>query len=147
MFINLPYIPNKVRRGELELRERAKHYLDLVGIKSLAYKQADSLPYGLQRKLEIARALALQPSLLLLDEPAAGMNPEETRELGSLIREIHKKLDITILLIEHHMDLVMDLCDHLYVINFGKKLAEGTAEEIQNNPEVLEAYLGGDADA
>ena len=117
-------------------------YLELVGIADQAQKQASSLPYGLQRKLEIARALALKPELLLLDEPAAGMNPEESMALAKLIKEIQVKLDLTVFLIEHHMDLVMELCDHLYVINFGRELAEGSPEEIQGDPAVLKAYLG-----
>ena len=144
LFTNIPFVKNKIKKGEIELREQAKEYLRLVGIEHLAYEKAESLPYGLQRKLEIARAVALQPKLLILDEPAAGMNPEETRELTELIREIAKKLDLTVLLIEHHMDLVMNLCDRLYVINFGGFLAEGTPEEVQNNQAVLDAYLGGD---
>ena len=141
-FLNWPLIPCKVKTKEKELREKAMYYLDLLGIGDLAGKQASALPYGLQRKLEIARALALEPKLLLLDEPAAGMNLEETRELGRLIKEIQNKLSFTVFLIEHHMDLVMDICDHIYVINFGRELAQGNAEEIQNNPTVLKAYLG-----
>ncbi|MEL7622980.1 MAG: ABC transporter ATP-binding protein [Clostridiales bacterium] len=141
-FLNWPFIPGKVKRCEKELREKALHFLDLVGIADHAQKQANALPYGLQRKLEIARALALEPELLLLDEPAAGMNPEESMELSRLIKEIQQKLNLTVFLIEHHMDLVMEICDHLYVINFGRELAEGNPEEIQANPAVLKAYLG-----
>lgn len=142
LLLNFPYFPSKVKRGEKELRRMAIEYLEMVGIAKYAYSRADSLPYGLQRKLEIARALALKPELLLLDEPAAGMNPEETRDLGELIKRIQTNLNLTVFLIEHHMDLVMDLCDHLYVINFGRELAEGSPEEIQANPAVLKAYLG-----
>ena len=108
---------------------------------------AANLPYGLQRKLEIARALALEPKLLLLDEPAAGMNPEETHALLGLIREIRDRFHLTVVIIEHHMDLVMNLCDRIYVLNFGQFLAEGVPYEIQNNKDVVEAYLGKEDDA
>lgn len=103
---------------------------------------ATSLPYGLQRRLEIARALATKPKLLLLDEPAAGMNPQETQELTKFIGEIRDKFNVTILLIEHHMDLVMDISDRIYVLDFGRLIANGTPDEIQNNEVVINAYLG-----
>ncbi len=110
----------------------------------LQYKDdiSSSLPYGLQRKLEIVRALATKPKLLLLDEPAAGMNPQETMELTEYIGKIRDKYDLSILLIEHHMDLVMDISDRVYVLDFGKLIAEGTTKEIQNNEKVIKAYLG-----
>ncbi|MDR3669329.1 MAG: ABC transporter ATP-binding protein [Holophaga sp.] len=133
-----------VGRKEKELRRTAMDYLDTVGLADRPMARADSLPYGLQRKLEIARALALEPRLLLLDEPAAGMNPEESMALADLIRAVKSRFDLTVLLIEHHMDVVMELCDHIVVMNFGEKLAEGTPAEIQNNPAVLTAYLGED---
>lgn len=105
---------------------------------------AKNLPYGEQRKVEIARALSSKPKLLLLDEPAAGMNPQETRELTELIQWIREEFDLTVILIEHDMSLVMDLCDDIIVFNYGTLLARGTPEEIQNNPEVIKAYLGGE---
>ena len=101
-----------------------------------------SLPYGLQRRLEIARALATNPSLLLLDEPAAGMNPQETAELTDFIRRIRTEFKLSVFMIEHHMDLVMDISDRIYVLNFGALIAQGTPDEIQNNPDVIAAYLG-----
>ena len=103
---------------------------------------ATSLPYGLQRRLEIARALATEPKLLLLDEPAAGMNPQETLELTEFIKQIREKYGLTILMIEHHMDLVMRISERIYVLDFGKLIAEGTPEEVQNNQRVIDAYLG-----
>jgi branched-chain amino acid transport system ATP-binding protein len=132
----------RVRNREKDIEAMAMERLEEVGLADKAAARADSLPYGLQRKLEIARALALRPKLLLLDEPAAGMNPEESQELAGLVRTIHARHGLTILLIEHHMDVVMDLCERIFVLDFGVKLAEGSAEEIQTNPEVLRAYLG-----
>jgi branched-chain amino acid transport system ATP-binding protein len=131
-----------VSEKEKLIREKAMEYLTAVGLEDKCHARADSLPYGLQRKLEIARALALKPKLMLLDEPAAGMNPEESLELARLIRQLHDNYKLTTLLIEHHMDVVMSLCEKIYVMNFGEKLAEGTADEIQTNPDVLKAYLG-----
>ena len=129
-------------RGEREQHERALELLSLFDMQDLADHQADSLPYGAQRKLEIVRALATNPSLLLLDEPAAGMNPHETEELMENIARIRDKFKIAILLIEHDMNLVMGICEGICVLNYGRVIAKGTAQEIQNNPVVIEAYLG-----
>lgn len=129
-------------RKEREITARSMDLLDRVGLADRAHQAAGTLPYGHQRRLEIARALALEPALLLLDEPAAGMNPEEVVELNKLITGIHNDFDLTILVIEHHMDLVMEICPHIICMNFGAKIAEGGPEEIQNHPEVLKAYLG-----
>ncbi|MDR3669366.1 MAG: ABC transporter ATP-binding protein [Holophaga sp.] len=137
-FLRLP----KVRRREQAIRDEAMDYLAAVGLEDKAATRSDAMPYGLQRKLEIARALALKPRLLLLDEPAAGMNPEESLDLSRLIRKIHDQFQLTTLLIEHHMDVVMSLCERIFVMNFGEKLAEGSPEEIQSDPDVLKAYLG-----
>ena len=123
---------------------RAKELLQVVHLSGKEDLEADNLPYGEQRRLEIARALATDPKLLLLDEPAAGMNPQETLELAEFIREIREKFHKTILLIEHHMDLVMGIADRIYVLDFGELIAQGTPEEIQNNARVIDAYLGVD---
>ena len=125
-------------------REKAMNLLEIVGLREEANELATSLPYGKQRRLEIARALATDPTLLLLDEPAAGMNPQETEELGRFIVDIKNRFDLTVFMIEHHMNLVMEISDRIYVLDFGKQIAEGTPEEIQKNPVVIAAYLGVD---
>ena len=125
-------------------RERSMELLERVSLADRALQAAGTLPYGLQRRLEMARALALEPKLLLLDEPAAGMNAEEVEQLSTLIVSVHRDFDLTILLIEHHMDLVMKICPHIVCMNFGAKIAEGTPVEIQGNRDVLTAYLGED---
>lgn len=127
---------------EKSTRDESMALLERVGLASRANQAAGTLPYGLQRRLEIARAISLRPQLLLLDEPAAGMNAEEVEQLNLLIQNIHKDFNLTILLIEHHMDMVMEICPHIVCMNFGAKIAEGTPESIQNHPEVLKAYLG-----
>ena len=127
---------------ERTIKLNSMELLERVGLADRADQTAGTLPYGMQRRLEIARALALSPKLLMLDEPAAGMNPEEVSVLNDLITGIHKDFDLTILVIEHHMDLIMKICPHIICLNFGAKIAEGTSEDIQNNPEVLAAYLG-----
>lgn len=134
-------LPNFWKK-EKEMHERALELLNIFGMADKADWKAGSLPYGAQRRLEIVRALATNPSLLLLDEPAAGMNPNETLELMDNIAKIRDEFQIAILLIEHDMKLVMGICEGICVLNFGKIIAKGTAEQIQSNPEVIEAYLG-----
>jgi branched-chain amino acid transport system ATP-binding protein len=135
------------KKGEAKQREEVMELLKIVGLDDLKDELATSLPYGKQRRLEIARALAAEPTLLLLDEPAAGMNPQETDELTAFIGELRDKFKVTILLIEHHMNLVMDISDRIYVLDFGKLIAEGTPAEIQSNQRVIDAYLGVAEDA
>lgn len=131
-------------KSDKQMREHCRELLEHVGLAGQENAIAGSLPYGHQRKLEIARALALQPKLLLLDEPAAGMNHTESAELISFVEEIKRKFDLTVLMIEHHMDVVTGLCDHVTVLNFGHTIAAGEAEAVKNDPVVIEAYLGGD---
>ncbi len=130
------------RKEEAAQRAHVEELLKIVGLYDVKDELATSLPYGKQRRLEIARALAAEPQLLLLDEPAAGMNPQETDELTAFIGEIRDRFKLTIFLIEHHMNLVMGISDRIYVLDFGKLIAEGTPAEIQNNQRVIDAYLG-----
>jgi len=135
------------RKEENQIVEDSYTVLEKIGLTEFVNEFAKNLPYGAQRRLEIARAMATDPFLLLLDEPAAGMNPLETQELDELIVRIRDQEGITILLIEHDMKLVMSLSDRIYVVDYGKKIAQGTPEDIKNNPAVIKAYLGEDADA
>lgn len=132
------------REEEKKMLEKSLYLLERVGLVDEKDEKANSLPYGKQRRLEIARALATEPKLLLLDEPAAGMNPQESRDLVDFIMEIKNEFDLTIFLIEHHMDVVMEICEKIYVLDHGELIAEGDAESIQNNQRVIEAYLGVD---
>lgn len=132
----------RFRAQEKRLTAKAEELLGLMNLLDYRDLIANNLPYGLQRRLEIVRALALDPSLLLLDEPAAGMNPDETEQLMRLIVRIRDDFGLSVLVIEHHMDLIMGVCEHIVVLNFGEKIAEGSADEVSKNAQVIEAYLG-----
>ncbi|CBZ48888.1 MAG: ABC transporter ATP-binding protein [Streptococcus sp.] len=139
-FLRLP----KFYQSEEELRQKAMDLLAIFNLDGDADTLAKNLPYGQQRRLEIVRALATEPKILFLDEPAAGMNPQETAELTQLIRQIKEEFDITIMLIEHDMSLVMEVTERIYVLEYGRLIAHGTPDEIKNNQRVIEAYLGGE---
>ena len=143
----LSFVKTRARQEEEHMYQRARELLAEVGLEKYENEVSGSLPYGIQRRLEIARALATNPSLLLLDEPAAGMNPQETRALTEFIVEIKDRYKLSVFMIEHHMDLVMSISDRIYVLDFGKLIAHGNREEVQNNQRVIDAYLGVAEDA
>jgi branched-chain amino acid transport system ATP-binding protein len=140
--IDVIFRTGKKKKREEEIRELSQKYLEIVGLRGYEYERPESLAYGLQRKLEIARALATNPKALLLDEPAAGLNPSEVQDFIQLVRRLHQEYHFSILIIEHRMEVIMGLCSKIFVLNFGKLLASGTPSEIQNNKAVLEAYIG-----
>ena len=133
------------RREEQAIAARARELLAVVGLEAFAAEKANSLPYGAQRRLEIARALATEPAFLLLDEPAAGMNPNETVELMGFVRDIRTRFHLTVLLIEHDMKVVMGICEHIWVLDYGETIAAGPPEAIRSDPKVIKAYLGEEA--
>lgn len=137
----------RYKREEKRMIEKSMHLLDKVGLAHLKDEKSSSLPYGQQRRLEIARALATDPQILLLDEPAAGMNPKETEDLTTFIKQIRDEFDLTVFMIEHHMQVVMGISKRIYVLDYGVTIAKGSPYEIQNNQRVIEAYLGVDEDA
>jgi branched-chain amino acid transport system ATP-binding protein len=133
----------KTRAEETDLKKRADELIDRLKLKDVAHRPVGDLPFGFQKRVEFARALASQPRLLLLDEPAAGLNHEELSDLADLIKLVRDEMGISVLLVEHHMHLVMNVSDWIVALNFGRKIAEGTPEQIQKHPEVIRAYLGG----
>lgn len=141
------FYSGRKRKRETEVREMSRQCLDLVGLAGFEQEKPENLPYGQQRKLELARALACKPKVLLLDEPAAGLNPSEVRDFIRLIQKLHDQFSLSVLVIEHRMEVIMTLCSNIYVLNFGKLLAQGTPSEIQNNREVTEAYIGEEDEA
>jgi branched-chain amino acid transport system ATP-binding protein len=140
-FANALRLPYAVR-ADAQARDKAAQLLALLGLEAFAAKRVSDLPFGVRKRVELGRALACEPTLLLLDEPASGLNHEEVRNIGMLILELRERLKLTILLVEHHMQLLMSLADWMVALNFGKRIAEGTPEEVRQHPELVSAYLG-----